>query len=399
VSTDSVVILSGARTPFARFDGALRELKIPVLGSIAVAAAIKTAPIDPDQIEELALGVNFPGSDRSVARQVALNAGIPDDKNSYTVDRACCSSMAALSLVSRGLRLGEIDIAVAGGAENMGKVPYFLENMRWGNRLGDVKLVDQLVISCPHTGVPRALQAGNEARTYGVTRAEQDEWALRSHQRYGTALAAGHLDEEIVSVDELDDGGRAIQLAADESYRADVKLDRLAALPTVYGSPTVTAGNAPGLSAGASALVLARKDIATAQGWSTETEILGYGRASGHPDHIASIPAAAAQIALKNADTDLDQIDQIEINEAFAAVPLVTTLELADRDTTRAERLRDRTNINGGAIAIGHPTGATATRLVMTLRNSLLRRGGGIGLATICGGIGEAESVVISVRT
>jgi acetyl-CoA C-acetyltransferase len=398
VSTESVVILSGARTPFARFDGALRELKIPVIGSVAVAAALKASPIDPDQVEELALGVNFPGSDRSVARQVALKAGIPDDKNSYTVDRACCSSMAAISLASRGLRLEEIDVAVAGGAENMGRVPYFLENMRWGNRLGDVKLVDQLVISCPYTGVPRAIQAGNESAEYGVGRAEQDEWAVRSHQRYGDALAAGYLDEEIVKVNEEDESGRPAQLEIDESYRSNVQLEKLATLPTVYGSVSVTAGNAPGLSAGASALVLARKSLAITEGWDTGTEILSYSRASGHPDRIASIPAVAARIALKRAGISLDQVDLLEINEAFAAVPLVATLELADRDAALAARLRERTNINGGAIAIGHPTGATAARLVMTLRNNLLRRGGGIGVATICGGIGEAECVVIKVQ-
>jgi len=263
--------------------------------------------------------------------------------------------MAALSLASRGLRLGEIDVAVSGGAENMGRVPYFLENMRWGNRLGDVKLVDQLVISCPLTGVPRAVQAGNEAGRYGVSRAEQDEWALRSHQRYGAALAAGQIGEEIVRVEEEDESGQPVRLEIDESYRPDVRLEKLASLPTVYGSPTVTAGNAPGLSTGASALVLARKDVAAAEGWSTATQILGYGRASGHPDRIASIPAAAARIALKNAAIDLDQVDQIEINEAFAAVPLVTTLELAEGDVAQAARLRERTNLGGGAIAIGHP--------------------------------------------
>jgi acetyl-CoA C-acetyltransferase len=397
VSTESVVIVEGARTPFGRFDGVMRDVDIPTLGMLAVRRALERAEMGPDLVDEVAIGVNFPGSDRSIARQIALASGIPEDRNAFTVDRACCSSMSAISLVSRGLRLAEIDVAVAGGAENMGRVPYFLESMRWGNRLGNVQLVDQLVISCPYTGVARAVQASNEALKYGVSRREQDEWALRSHQLLGEALARGDLSDEMFDLDIPADPAR-VRLERDESHRPGATLEKLQDLPTVYGSETVTAGNAPGLSAGAVALVLASGTVARERGWRTKGEILGYAKASGHPDNITSIPAVAARRALRNASVSLDAVDLIEVNEAFAAVPLVTTLELAEGDQSTASKLRVKTNVGGGAIAIGHPTGATGARLVLTLANALNRRGGGLGLVTICGGVGEAESIVISVR-
>lgn len=391
-----VVVCAAARTPFTRFDGPLRRVSLPELGQAAVSAALNRAGVPPEAVDEVAIGVNLPGADRSVARQIQLRAGIPDSRNAYTVDRACCSSLAAVSLVRRGLRLGETGVAIAGGAENLGRVPYFLD-LRWGHRLGDVQLTDQLVISCPHTHVPRAVQAAQEAAAFGVTRAEQDDWALRSHQRYGAALEAGRLADEIVPVDlETVDGRRAVA-DRDESYRADVSLDKLAALTTVYGSDTVTAGNAPGLSAGASAVVLATEAAATVGGLPKLATIVSMARASGSPEKITSIPAEAASRALRLAGLDLDGIDLIEVNEAFAAVPLVTTLVLADGDRGRAEKLREIVNVNGGAVAIGHPTGATGARMLMTAAFELRRRGGGTALVTLCGGIGEAEAAVIRV--
>ena len=381
---DTIAVTGYARTPFGRFGGALRDVRLPVLGAAAVQAALARSGAAGEAVDEVVIGVNFTGSERSVARQVALRAGVPDDRNAFTVDRACCSSLAAITLASRGLRLGDTKVAVAGGVENLSRVPYFLENMRWGQRLGDVTLTDQLVVSCPHTGVPRAVQAADEAAEYGIGREEQDAWAWRSQQRYAAALAEGVFDDEIVALDELDH---------DEVPRPDTDLAALAALATVNGSATVTAGNAPNLSTGAAALVLATTDVdapvkATLQGWSM---------ASGHPQMIASMPARAARLALQRCGLALDDIDLIEVNEAFAAVPLVTTMELAGRDEVLAKDLRERTNVTGGAIAIGHPTGATAARLVLTAVNQLTRRGGGTALVTICGGVGEAEAVVVRV--
>jgi acetyl-CoA C-acetyltransferase len=394
--TDHVAVLGYARTPVGRFGGALRTLGLPQLGAIAVSAAIERAGLRGDQIDELALGVNFPGAQRSVARQVQLRAGIPDDRVAYTVDRACCSSLSAITLASRGLRLGDTRIAVAGGADNLSRVPYFVEAARFGQRLGDILLTDQLVVACPHTGVARAVQAADEAAEYGVGRDQQDEWALRSQQRFAAARLAGRFDAEIVTVETNDEDGRPVWLDADEPPRPESTAEGLAALRTVNGSSTVTAGNAPDLSTGSSALVLATPDatgatapyLAVLRGWSA---------AAGHPQHIASMPAVAAKLALARTGLSLEDLAVIEVNEAFAAVPLVTTLALADGDRGLADKLRDRTNVNGGSVAIGHPTGATAGRLVMTCISELRRRGGGRGLVTICGGVGEAEAVIVEV--
>jgi acetyl-CoA C-acetyltransferase len=301
-------------------------------------------------------------------------------------------------MVARSLRAQEARIGVAAGAENMSRVPYFLDNFRWGHRLGDVTLRDQLVIACPHTGVPRAVQAANEALEFGVGRDEQDRWAVQSQTRCAAAVSDGRFVDEIVPVDIPADGGKPAHLSADESPRPATTYEALASLPTVYGSRTVTAGNAPGLSTGASAVVLTTRAIARDNGSTPIARVIATAMVSGPPERITSIPAVAAARVLDKAGVHLSQVKRIEINEAFAAVPLVSTLMLADHDRVRAKRLRELVNVNGGAIALGHPTGATGARLVITLVNELTRQGGGIGLATICGGIGEGEAILLEVE-
>jgi acetyl-CoA C-acetyltransferase len=391
-----VVVIGAKRTPFGRFGGAMKALPIPLLGAHAARAALDDAGVSADMIDEVALGVNLPGSDRSIARQLALHAGVPDDRTAYTVDRACCSSLTAFSLGARAIQVGDARLALVGGAENMSRVPYFLEDMRWGHRLGRIEIKDQLVISCPYTGVPRAVQAADEALRYDVDRGQQDAWALRSQRRAAEAAAAGRFDDQIAPI-EIEDGGGMTAVDADENLRADVTLERLAALPTVYGSATVTAGNAPGLSTGASQLVLADAEAAASLGARPLATLLATARVSGPPANIASIPASAVRRVLERADVALDDVDLIEINEAFAAVPLVSTQILADGDIARTDALRERVNVNGGAIALGHPTGATAGRLIMNVIYELRRRGGGLGLVALCGGIGEAESALLRV--
>lgn len=389
-----VAVVGFGRTPFGRFGGALRSVPHPALGAVAARHALAHASTRPEEVEEVVVGVNFPGADRSIARQTALQAGIPDDRNALTVDRACCSSLTAMTVLSRPLRLGEAGCGLAGGVDNLSRVPYFLEDMRWGNRLGHVQLSDQLVVSCPHTGVPRAIQAADEAAAYGVGRGEQDEWALRSQQRYEEARRAGAFREELAPVD-IDVEGQRVVLTEDEVPRPDTSLEGLAELPTVNGSTTVTAGNAPDLSGGASMVVLATQPWSRRHGRPVLATLEGFAMASGEPSRIASMPAEAARRALARAGIGLDDVDVLEINEAFAAVPLVTTLELAERDAARAAKLRRRTNVRGGAVAVGHPTGATAARLVISAVQILRERGGGTGLVTLCGGIGEAEAVVV----
>ena len=399
-----VVVISAVRSPFGKFGGALKDFSLGRLGGLVVAEAVRRAGVAPEDVEEVATGVNLPGADRSIARQVLIGAGIPPQRVAYTVDRACCSSMAAVNLASRSIRLREANVAVAGGTENMSKVPYFLTDFRWGHRLGDVTLKDQLIIACPMTGRPRALQAGEEAVEYGISREEQDRWACRSHQNYFKAKEAGKFNDEVMTIEVPQERGQPLLLADDESPRADSTPEKLAKLPALYGSPTVTAGNAPGLNTGASAVVLMSREEAQRRGKRPLATLMGWAMASGHPDRIASIPAEAARLALGKVGMTIDQIDLIEINEAFAAVPLVSTLIMAGRDREKAEAIRARTNVNGGAIAIGHPTGATGGRLITTLIHELGRRRQAAGntrsyygLVTICGGIGEAEAVIARV--
>ena len=286
----------------------------------------------------------------------------------------------------------------------MSKVPYFLNDLRWGKRLGDVTLKDQLIIACPMTGKPRALQAGEEAVEFNVTREEQDAWALRSHQNYFKAKEAGYFKDELVSIEVPQRRGDPIIVEEDESPRADSSLEKLAKLKTIYGSPTVTPGNAPGLSTGSSAMLLMSAQEAKKRGTKPLASLMAWAMASGHPDKLASIPAEGARLALEKAGMTVDDIDLIEINEAFAAMPLVSTLIMGGRDPEKVEAVRAKTNVNGGAIALGHPTGATGARLIITLVHELGRRRKATGenrpfygLVTICGGIGEAESVIVKV--
>ncbi|OFV92282.1 MAG: hypothetical protein A3G76_15325 [Acidobacteria bacterium RIFCSPLOWO2_12_FULL_65_11] len=401
---EEVVVLSAARSPFGKFGGALKDLSLGKLGGTVVAEAIKRAGISPDEVDEVATGVNLPGADRSIARQVLIEAKISPNRVAYTVDRACCSSIAAVNMASRSIRLGEAKVAVAGGSENMSKVPYFLTDLRWGHKLGDVTLKDQLIIACPMTGKPRALQASQEADEFGITRVEQDQWAVRSHQNYLKAKEAGKFADELMSIEVKGERGQPAVVTDDESPRADTTLEKLAKLPTIYGSSTVTAGNAPGLSTGATAIVLMSKGEAQKRGKQPLAMLMGWAMASGHPDKIASIPAESARLALEKVGMTIDQMDLVEINEAFAAVVLTSTLVLAGKDPKKAEAIRAKTNVNGGAIALGHPTGATAARMIMTLMFELRRRRKAAGdtrpyygLVSICGGIGEGEAVIVKV--
>lgn len=397
MSPEPVAILSAARTPFGRFGGSMASLTIPEVGTFSAGEALRRSGLQPEDVDELALGVNLPGSDRSIARQLSLRLQIPDDRVAYTVDRACCSSLTAVSLAARSLRVGDARVAVAGGAENMSRVPYFLENLRWGHRLGDVELKDQLVISCPHTGVPRAIQASDQGDKHGIGREEQDRWALRSQQRASEAIAAGRFEDEVVSIEVEDSRGAAVRVVYDEAPRPETTLERLAGLPTVYGSATVTAGNAPGMSTGASAVVMTSMAEADRRGLAPLATLLATAAVSAAPAEIASVPATAIRMALAKAGVALGEIDRIEINEAFAVVPLVSTLLLAEGHAVEVERLRSITNVNGGAIALGHPTGATGARLLMTAIYELRRLGGGLAVVGLCGGIGEAEAAVVHV--
>ncbi|KJS15482.1 MAG: hypothetical protein VR69_12975 [Peptococcaceae bacterium BRH_c4b] len=394
---NEVVIVSAVRTPFGKFGGILKDFSTVDLGSMVVKEVIKRASVSPEAVEEVYMGANMPCSNRSIARQITLKAGLPDYVNSATMDRACCSSSVAIATAYRAIKAGEVEIAIGGGTENLSQVPYFLDDLRWGKRIGEVVLKDIVVVTCPYTGVPRAVQAGKEAVEHGLTREDQDRWALRSQKLYGQALAAQKFNDEIMPVEIPSKKGAPVMMSQDEGARPDTTLEALAGLSTVYGSPTVTAGNAPGLNTGASALLLMSRQKADELGISPLATIIAHAQGSGHPQRIASIPAYTAQKALKKAGMNIGQMDLVEINEAFAAMPLVSTKILGKNDPAKIEKIRDKTNVNGGAIAIGHPTGASAGRLLMTLIYELRRRGGKYGLMAICGGIGEGESFIVKI--
>ncbi|RMF97773.1 MAG: thiolase family protein [Candidatus Schekmanbacteria bacterium] len=394
---ENVVIVSGVRTPFGNYGGIMKDFTPAQLGGMVLKEVLKRIDLDPSKVEEVAFGVNLPGSDRSIGRQAMLNAGIPDTVPAYSIDRACCSSIAAIGLEAQNIKLGEISIAAVAGAENMSGVPYFIHEARWGKRIGDIVLQDQLVIKCPYSGVPRAVQAGKEAVEFEITREEQDKWALRSHQLWKKAFEEGKFKDEIMPISIPQKKGDPIIMDKDEPPRPDTTLEKLAKLKTVYDSPTVTPGNAPGLNTGGSAAVLMSESKAKELGIKPLATIISHVRGAGHPQKIGSIPGYTAQKALQKAGLTIDDIDLIEINEAFAAMPLISTKILGDGDPAKVEKIREKTNVNGGAIAIGHPTGATGIRLVITLAFELNRRGGGYGLATICGGIGQGEACIIKV--
>ncbi len=393
---EKVVIVSAVRTPFDKFGGLMKGENTVSLGSFVVKEAMERAAVDPADVEETYIGINMPTANRSIARQISLAAGMPPEANSTTVDRACCSSMAAIAMAKRAIELGDAKVAVGGGSENMSNVPYFVEELRWGKRLGDIVLKDIMVVSCPYTGEPRAKQAGEVALQYGITREMQDEWAYRSQMLYQEAFKAGKFKEEIKPYVVHTKKGDIV-ISEDQPPRPDTTLEGLAKLKTVNQSPTVTAGNAPGLNTGASALVLMSESEAARRGLRPLATIVAHAQASGHPKYIATIPAFAAQKALAKVDMTIDQMDVVEINEAFAVMPIASTLLLGDQEPAKVEAIRAKTNINGGAIAIGHPTGATGGRLVMTMAYELQRRGGGYGLCTICGGVGESEAFILKV--
>jgi acetyl-CoA C-acetyltransferase len=393
----NVVIVDGARTPFDKFGGPLKDLNTVQLAAHVTRKLIERNPVKPEDIEEYYLGINMPTSNRSIARQAALAAGLPVTINATTTDRACCSSMVAIAMAMRAIQLGDAEIAIGGGSENMSNVPYFLEDLRWGKRLGEVVLKDILYVSCPYTGEPRAKQAGEVALEYGVTREMQDEWAFRSQKLYDEAFRAGKFKDEIVAVELPQKKGDPVVVENDQSPRPGTTLEALAKLKPVNQSPTVTAGNAPGLSTGAAMVLLMSEDEAKRRGIQPLATIVAHAQASEHPKGIASIPAHAAKKALKKAGMSIEQMDIVEINEAFAAMPLVSTILMGEKDEARIAAIREKTNVNGGAIAIGHPTGATGARLLMTMSYELKRRGGGHGLCTICGGVGESECFIVKV--
>lgn len=395
---NDVVVSAVARTPFGRFNGMLRERTGPELGATVIDALLARTTMPADAVEAAYLGVGMIGAATlTPARQAVLLSRLPNETPSLAVDRACCSGMTAVGLGWKDIRVGAAETVLCGGFESLSRTPMLMPRNR-ERAIGTLMLDDPLLLRGPVVDAPIAAYTATEALKHGIERPMQDAWAVESHRRYFAADAAGYFDFERVAVEVPNGKAGNNVFAKDESPRADTSVEKLATLKTVHGSQTITPGNAPGLNDGAAALLLTTAAKAREFGLPVLALIRDYQQVAEGPTSGSYTPAIAIEKLLRRHNLTAADLDLIEINEAFAATVLVSTLRLARNDAAKADRLRTRTNPHGGAVAIGHPLGASGTRLVMTLINGLRRRGGGIGAAAICGGFGQGDSMLVEVR-
>ena len=390
-----VVVCAIARSPFGRFGGALSSLALPELGAQVLDGLLARVSVKPEEVGALYCGVGLAGAAAlTVTRQMVLRSSLPETLPSVGIDRACCSGMTAIGQAARDIVMGMVDVAIAGGMESLSNMPIFLPRQR-GIRPGSVQLTDPLILGGAAVDRPIAVYSGEEALRFGVEREQQDAWAVGSHTRYFEAQRKGLFDAEIVPVTVPGPKGDAL-VQADEGPRLDTTLEKLSRLKTVYGSPTITAGNAPGLSDGAAFLMLASRELAESRGWPILGRIRAYAQVAGSPTSGTSLPAVAMKRVLEVDDTNASMLDRIEINEAYAATALVSTQVLANGAEADLAELRARTNPWGGAVAIGHPLGASGARLVMTLLAGFAASGKPQrGAAAICGGFGQGDAVLV----
>ncbi|MBI5895353.1 MAG: thiolase family protein [Desulfobacterales bacterium] len=402
-SPNDLVIVSAARTPFSRFGGALKEIHSSALGTVVIKEVLSRAGLGGDEIDELYYGMCIQSEAallyNVIGRQALLHAGLSPDTLSLTIDRACCSSLTGVHLGRKSILLDEANICMAVGAENMSNTPVVLNGHRWGTGLAKPAMVDHLnpIMYVGFKSI--AADAGEVSVEHGVTREMQDAWAYRSQMRYQEAKKAGKfkIGEELTPVAVPQRKGEPILFEEDEFPKPHTTIAKLGTLKTVYESPTVTAGNSPGLDAGAAAIVIMKRATAEKRGLKPLGIILSTGSAARAPRLIAEVPAYAIRQALARADLSIDDLSLIEINEAFAAVPLVSTKILADGNEARWAAIQEKTNPNGGAIAVGHPVGASGARILMTAMYELRRRGGGCAAVGICGGLAQGDAAIIKV--
>ncbi len=389
----TTVILGTARTPVGKLGGGLSSLQATELGGIAIEAALERANVEPEQVEHVVMGqVLQAGAGQVPSRQAQINAGIPKEVSSETVNKVCASGIRAAGMIDASIRAGDLDVAVAGGMESMSQAPYLLPNARFGFRMGDAKALDAMVhdgLTNPFTGKQMFLEATEVGDELEMTRADLDRFALRSHQRVIEATDDGRLPEEIVSVTVKGKKGDTT-VEVDEAPRRDATLESLAKLPGLASKEgTHTAGNSPGVNDGAGALVLASEEWAEKNGKEVLASIVAQAAVADDFPYLARTPGNAAKKALDKAGLQPGDIDLWEINEAFASVALNSIRVLGIDE--------DRVNVNGGAVAIGHPIGASGARILGTLIHELRRRGGGYGCAAICSGGGQGDAVIVKV--
>ncbi len=388
------VIVSGARTPFGRFGGSLKSLKAAELGGKAIQAAIQRADIQEELIDEVIMGNVLQGGQGQIpSRQAARNAGIPWSVKTETINKVCASGMRSLTLADQLIRLGDEEIIVAGGMESMSNAPYILPDARWGYRMGDKNVVDMMVhdgLTCSFTGVHMGTYGNSTAEEFELLRDVQDEWAFQSHQKAIKAIEAGKFKEEIIPVEVPQRKGTSLIVDQDEAPRKDTTVEKLASLrPAFERDGTITAGNAPGVNDGACAFIVMSDQKAEQLGKTPLATILGHAEVAVEAKDFPQTPGLVINKLLDKAGKSKDEIDLFEINEAFAAVTLASS-KLVDIEA-------DKINVNGGAVALGHPIGASGSRIVLTLIYELKRRGGGLGIAAICSGGGQGDAILIEV--
>ncbi len=390
----SGVIVGAARTPIGKFGGVLASLRAVELGSTAMRGAIAGASLEPGAIDEIVFGqVLQAGEGQITARQAAARAGIPMTVPSLTINKVCLSGLAAIGLANRAVVTGDATFVLAGGMESMSNAPYVVPKARWGARLGDAQMVDVMMhdgLYCSFDHCSMGAQSDGKNAALGIDRSQQDEWSARSHRRAAAATESGAFADEIVAVSVPQRRGDPVEVDTDEGIRPDASADSLASLrPAFADDGTITAGNASQISDGGAAVIVADGDAARANGLGVLATIRAYGQIGGVDATLHERPAEALAVALKRADLSASDLHAVEINEAFASVALWSTRMLGLSE--------DVVNIHGGAVALGHPIGATGARLIVSLINVLRRRGGGLGAATLCGGGGQGDAMIIEV--
>jgi acetyl-CoA C-acetyltransferase len=388
------VILGTARTPFAKMGGALASKDAPDLGGHAIEAALERAGVDPEQVQQVLYGqVLQAGQGQIPSRQAQIKAGVPKEVPSETINKVCASGMRTVGLADQAIRAGDLEVGVAGGMESMSNAPYLLPGARFGFRMGDVKAIDAMThdgLTNPFTDKQMINEASEVSNELEITRPDMDRFAARSQQLAAKATDEGRLAEEIVSVTVKSRKAETV-VEVDEAIRPDTTQESLAKLPAIGGDDaTHTAGNAPGVNDGAAAVVVASDDWASANNATPLAKVLAYGTVADDFPYLAKTPARAAQQALEKIGKSAEDIDLWEINEAFASVALNSVHMLGIEE--------DKVNVNGGAIALGHPIGASGARIIGALVHELRRRGGGLGCAAICSGGGQGDAIIIEVN-
>jgi acetyl-CoA C-acetyltransferase len=379
------VIVSAARTPFGRLGGGLKDYEATQLGSIAIKAALERAGLEAGEVEYVIMGqVLQAGAGQAPARQAAIGAGIPIEVGADTINKVCASSIRAVEIADAMIRAGDREVIVTGGMESMSNAPYILKQARFGYRLGDGTLIDSMTYDgLTSTFDKRHMveQASFVSRELGISREEQDRWALRSHERAVKAIDEGRFADEVVPVGEVE---------VDEGPRRDTSLEKLSALKPVFDPQgTTTAGNAPGVNDGAGAVVVTSEEFARRRGLEILGTIVSQGYVADDFAYLARTPAKAGAIALEKAGKTIDDVERVELNEAFSSVVLNSAKMLGADE--------EKVNVNGGAVALGHPIGASGARILGTIVHELRRNGGGLGLAAICSGGGQGDALLIEV--